>query len=61
MDRLEMRTAVDPKTQNVAERCEPKVFSPRGEERVPVRLLQCLTRMDFGKPHCRKRLAAIEM
>jgi hypothetical protein len=40
---------LDPKTQNVAERCEPKVFSPRGEERVPLRLLQCLTSLDFGK------------
>jgi len=44
-----MHMVLDPKTQYVAERCGPKVFSPRGEERVPLRLLQCLTSLDFGK------------
>jgi restriction endonuclease fold toxin 5 of polymorphic toxin system len=39
---------LDPKTQNAPERCEPKVFSPRGDERMPLRLLQCLSSADFG-------------
>jgi hypothetical protein len=59
--RLEMHVVLNPKTQNVAERCEPKVFSPRGEERVRLRLLQCLTSTDFCKPRCRKHLAGTEM
>ena len=48
-------------TQNVAERCEPKVFSPWVEERVPLMLLQCLMSMDLGKPCWRKHLAGTEM
>jgi hypothetical protein len=43
-----MHIVLNPKTQDMAERCEPKVFSPRGEERVALRLLHCLTSMDFG-------------
>jgi hypothetical protein len=61
LTRIEMRMVLDPKTQNMAERCEPKVFGPRGEERVPLKLLLCLTSMDFSKSCCRKHLGGTEM
>jgi len=56
-----MYMVLDLNIQNVAERCEPKVFSPRGEERMPLRLLQCLSSADFGKPCCGNDLAGTEM
>jgi hypothetical protein len=56
-----MHMVLDPKTQNVAERCEPKVFSPRDRERVPLSLLQCWMSTDLGKPCCRKHLGGTEM
>jgi hypothetical protein len=56
-----MHMMLDAKTQKVAESREPKVFSPQGEERAPLRLLQCLSSVISCKPHRRKHLLGTEM
>ena len=61
LTRLEVRMVLDLKTHNVAEKCEPKVFGPRSEERVPLKVLQCSTSLDFSKPCCRRHLDGTEM
>jgi hypothetical protein len=53
---------IEPRKQKMWRRgVNPKVFSPRGEERVPLKLLQCLKSINFCKPCCRKHLEETEV